>query len=96
MAATLIFICVCAVLRNAIGSSDLLPLIAMITAMLLLWSLSLGPQLLRDDLRKDLALAGDYWAGCSNASTFALNSVEVAFIVGYPCVSLIDLKYDTH
>jgi hypothetical protein len=39
---------------------------------------------------------GDCWAGCSNASTFALNSVEVAFIVGYPLISLIDLKYDTH
>jgi len=60
LAATLIFIC--AVLSNAIGSCDLLPLIAMITAMLLLWSLLLGPQLLRDDLRKDLALAGDCWA----------------------------------
>jgi len=55
LAATLIF--VCAVLRNAIGSSDLLPLIAMITGMLLFWSLLLGPQLLRHDLRKDLALA---------------------------------------
>lgn len=55
LAATLIF--VCAVLRNAIGSSDLLPLIAMITGMLLIWSLLLGPQLLRHDLRKDLALA---------------------------------------
>src|SRR6266481_10122996 len=55
LGATLIF--VCAVLRNAIGSSDLLPLIAMITGMLLLWSLLLGPQLLRHDLRKDLALA---------------------------------------
>lgn len=55
LAATLIF--VCAALRNAIGSSDLLPLIAMITGMLLCWSLLLGPQLLRQDLRKDLALA---------------------------------------
>jgi len=55
LGATLIF--VCAILRNAIGSSDLLPLIAMITGMLLLWSLLLGPQLLRHDLRKDLALA---------------------------------------
>jgi ABC-2 type transport system permease protein len=55
LGATLIF--VCAVLRNAIGSSDLLPLIAMITGMLLFWSLLLGPQLLRHDLRKDLALA---------------------------------------
>jgi len=94
LAATLIF--VCAVLRNGIGSSDLLPLIAMITAMPLLWSLFLGPQLLRDDLRKDLALAVDCWAGCSIASMCALNSVEVAFIVGYPLISLIDLKYDTH
>jgi hypothetical protein len=55
LGATLIF--VCAILRNAIGSSDLLPLIAMITGMLLFWSLLLGPQLLRHDLRKDLALA---------------------------------------
>jgi hypothetical protein len=55
LGATLIF--VCAILRNAIGNSDLLPLIAMITGMLLLWSLLLGPQLLRHDLRKDLALA---------------------------------------
>jgi Putative ABC exporter len=55
LGATLIF--VCAILRNLIGSSDLLPLIAMITGMLLLWSLLLGPQLLRHDLRKDLALA---------------------------------------
>lgn len=55
LTATLIF--VCAVLRNAIGGSDLLPLIAMITGMLLCWSLLLGPQLLRHDLRKDLALA---------------------------------------
>jgi len=55
LGATLIF--VCAILRNAIGSSDLLPLVAMITGMLLFWSLLLGPQLLRHDLRKDLALA---------------------------------------
>jgi ABC-2 type transport system permease protein len=55
LAAILIF--ACAVLRKAIGSSDLLPLIAMITGMLLFWSLLLGPQLLRHDLRKDLALA---------------------------------------
>jgi hypothetical protein len=55
LAATLIFIC--AVLRNSIGNSDLLPLLAMITGMLLFWSLLLGPQLLRHDLRKDLALA---------------------------------------
>jgi hypothetical protein len=47
----------CAALRNATGSSDLLPLIAMISGMLLVWTLLLGPQLLRQDLRKDLALA---------------------------------------
>jgi hypothetical protein len=55
LGATLIF--ACAVLRKSIGSSDLLPLTAMITGMLLFWSLLLGPQLLRQDLRKDLALA---------------------------------------
>jgi hypothetical protein len=55
LGATVIF--ACAVLRNAIGGSDLLPLMAMISGMLLVWSLLLGPQLLRHDLRKDLALA---------------------------------------
>jgi len=55
------------------------------------WSTTASPR-----PAQDLALAGDCWAGCSNASTFALNSVEVAFIVGYPLISLIDLKYDTH
>jgi hypothetical protein len=55
LGATVIF--VCTILRNAIGSSDLLPLIAMICGMLVFWSLLLGPQLLRHDLRKDLALA---------------------------------------
>jgi len=46
-----------AALRNATGGSDVLPVIAMITGMLLIWSLLLGPQLLRQDLRKDLAFA---------------------------------------
>jgi hypothetical protein len=55
LAVAIIFTCVG--LRQATGSSDLLPVLAMISGMVLIWSLLLGPQLLRQDLRKDLALA---------------------------------------
>jgi ABC-2 type transport system permease protein len=55
LVAAVIFVCV--MLRRVTGGSDLLPVIAMITGMLLVWSLLLGPQLFRQDLRKDLALA---------------------------------------
>jgi hypothetical protein len=55
LAAVIIFTSVA--LRRATGGSDLLPVLAMICGMVLIWSLLLGPQLLRQDLRKDLALA---------------------------------------
>lgn len=52
-----VIIFTCFALRRATGSSDVLPVLAMISGMVLIWSLLLGPQLLRQDLRKDLALA---------------------------------------
>lgn len=55
LAGLILFACV--MLKQSSGGSDLLPALAMIAGMLLVWSLLLGPQLLRQDFRKDLALA---------------------------------------
>jgi ABC-2 type transport system permease protein len=44
-------------LRGGLGSSGLVPALGMVVVMLLIWSLLLGPQFLRQDFRQDLPLA---------------------------------------
>jgi len=47
----------CVVMGQALGNSGALPVLGGIAALLLVWSLILGPQFLRQDLRQDFLLA---------------------------------------
>ena len=44
----------CAMLRGSAGATGVLPAVGLIAGMILVWSLLLGPQFLRQDFRQDL------------------------------------------
>jgi len=47
----------CAIVRNSPGASTVLQIVGMVAAVLIPWSLLIGPQFLRQDMRQDLLLA---------------------------------------